>query len=68
MRQQLGCGRGAGAAEPVEAAVGKACEAWCELQAEEVEQREDDVAVASGVAGVLLDRQFGLVSRIPSRT
>jgi hypothetical protein len=41
--EQLRRGRRAGAAEPVEAAVGEACEAGHELQAEEVEEREDDV-------------------------
>jgi hypothetical protein len=41
--EQLRRGRRAGAAEPVEAAVGEACEAGRELQAEEVEEREDDV-------------------------
>jgi hypothetical protein len=40
-----------------EAAVGEAGEAGRELQAEEIEEREDDVAVAGGVGAVGADRR-----------
>jgi hypothetical protein len=45
------CGPGA-----PEAGVGEASEAGRELQAEQVEEREDDVAVAGGVGAVGSDR------------
>jgi len=44
-----------------QARVGEAREARRELQAEQVEEREDDVAVAGGVRAVGVDRQLAAV-------
>jgi hypothetical protein len=46
---------------PPQPGVGQAREARRELQAEEIEQREDDVAVAGGVGAVDSDRQLAAV-------
>jgi len=41
--------------------VGEACEPGCEAEPEEVEEGEDDVAVAGGVGAVDLDRELAFV-------
>ena len=51
-----------------ETSVGQPGEARREAQAEEVKQREDEVAVAGGVGAVDADRELAAVIEDPSRT
>jgi hypothetical protein len=53
--------------EVPESRVGEAGEARRELQAEQVEEREDDVAVAGGVGAVVRIGSWLRLSRIASR-